>query len=107
MSANLETDLHNALVDTCRIAMEHGYPPTVFLGMLSQQGGLGAAKQLINSPVPQSGLDRLWELELLHISVEAHIVDERWASLFDDHELKEARERLIARNYKFPNQPNR
>ena len=107
MSANLELEFHNALVNTCRIAAKHGYPPTVFLRMLSQQGGLRTAKQLINSSPAQSGLDRLWELELLHISMEAHIVDERWASLFDDDEQREARERLTARNYKFPNQPNR
>lgn len=107
MPANLESEFHNALLNTCRIAAEHGYDPKYLKGMLSQHGGLEAAKRLINSPAPQYGLDRLWELELLHISVEAHIVDERWASLFDDHERKEARERLIARNYKFPNQPNR
>lgn len=107
MSANLEAEFHNAMLDTCRIAAEHGYNPTYFRRMLSQHGGLEAAKRLINSPGAQSGLDRLWELELLHISVEAHIADQRWASLFDDDEQREARERLIARNYKFPNQPNR
>lgn len=107
MSANLEAEFHNAMLNTCRTAVEHGYNPAYFREMVSQYGGLEAAKRLINSPAPQSGLDRLWELKLLHISVEAHIADLRWASLFDYDERREARKRLIARNYKFPNQPNR
>lgn len=107
MSANLEAEFHNALLNTCRIAAEHGYDPKYLREMLSQYGGLEAAKRLINSPAPQYGLDRLSRLKLLHISVEAHIADLRWASLFDYDERREARKRLIARNYKFPNQPNR
>ena len=107
MPANLEAEFHNALLNTCRIAAEHGYDPKYLRGMLSQHGGLEAAKRLINSPAPQYGLDRLAGLKLLHISVEAHVADMRWASLFDYDERTEARKRLIARNYKFPNQPNR
>lgn len=107
MPANLEAEFHNALLNTCRIAAEHGYDPKYLREMLSQHGGLGAAKRLINSPSPQYGLNRLARLKLLHISVEAHIADLRWASLFDYDERTEARKRLIARNYKFPNHSNR
>lgn len=107
MPTNLEAEFHKAMLDTCRIAAEHGYNPTYFRRMLSKYGGLEAAKRLINSSSPQYGLDRLCRLKLLHISVEAHVADERWASLFDYDERRKARKRLIDRNYKFPNQPNR
>ena len=99
MSDNSEVEFHNAMVEIYHIALEHGYPANRFLGMISEHGGLGAAKRLLASPEAQSGLDELWDRGLLHISMEALILNEHWQNFFTDDELEEARRRLTDRDY--------
>ena len=97
----LEAEFHKAMVGVYHAAAEHGYRPTYFLRMVSNYGGLEAAKRLINAPNAQSGLRELWQRGLLGVSLEALVLEERWKNLFIDDELQKARERLIAYGYKF------
>ena len=101
MPENLEAEFDEAMRDTYRRASEHGYRPTYFLQMIETHGGVGAAKRLLATPEHQSGLTRLWELDLLSISAEALVLQERWQSLFTDDERRKARERLKAHGYEF------
>lgn len=83
-------------------AGKYGYHPSYFLRMVHELGGLGAAKQLLSTDNPQSGLARLWELELLDNSMEALVIQEQWRELFSEEELQEARRRLREYGYTFP-----
>ena len=94
MNHNLSDRFHNAMVATYHEAAQHGFHATYFLNMLSQHGGVEAAKRLLSAPDEQAGLTRLWELDLLCISVEAHVLREPWSALFTNEEQQEARRRL-------------
>ena len=96
MTQKLEDEFHQAMVNLYHAAAEHGYYATYFLRMVTDYGGLTAARRLLSTPDHQSGLTRLWELRLLDISVEALILQERWENLFSDDERQTARDRLKA-----------
>ena len=99
MAENLVAEFHEAMLDTYRQALEHGYPARYFLRMVNERGGVGAAKRLLATPEHQSGLTELWKRSLLGISAEALVLQERWQSLFTDEERRAARERLKAHGY--------
>ena len=80
-------------------ATSFGYYPNYFLQMVAEQGGLAAAKQLINSIELSSGFRRLWCEGRLDLSVEAVAVREPWSALFTDRELAIARRRLTDLGY--------
>ncbi len=71
--------------------------------MVNQQGGLCTAKQLLNSPKHPEGLTKLWELGGLHRSMEALVIQDKWASLFAEQEIEVARKRLAELGFD-PNQ---
>lgn len=78
-----------------RAKSETGYNATIFLRMISERGGLDAAKYLINSPKPSDGYTHLYELGRLDLTVEAMVVEEaRWHQLFTSEELAKANARL-------------
>ena len=102
MAKNLESEFDEAMRDTYRRASEHGYNPSVFLGMINQHGGVGTAKRLLASRSYQSGLIRLRNLGLLNISSESLVLQEHWEPLFTDEERQIARERLSSHGYESP-----
>lgn len=77
-----------------RIVKETGYKPTAFVHMLQERGGLAAAQHLLAAPRPSSGFTTLWEMRRLDLTVEAAVLDNTWAGLFDSRELDVARRRL-------------
>ena len=91
---DIERRFHEEMVGIYREATEFGYYPNYFIQMVVDQGGLSAAKQLLNSSTPASGFVGLWEEQRLDLSVEALAVREPWSALFTDVELTEARRRL-------------
>ena len=99
MAMSLEKEFHREMEAIYHVAATLDYRPTYFLRMVQQHGGVAAAKQLLNAPVAQSGLTKLWERERLDISMEALVVQERWKPLFSDAERQTARERLQAFGY--------
>jgi len=65
---------------------ELGYNATRFLQMLSEQGGLATAKQLLWSDKPSDGFTTLWEHHRLELTVEAHVLHDEFGSLFTDED---------------------
>lgn len=72
---------------------ELGYVATRFLQMVSNSGGLTAARQLLKQP-PSDGFATLWKHRRLDLSVEAHVLLPRFRPLFTDAERDLARSRL-------------
>jgi len=75
---------------------ECGYTATRFLQMVNADGGLNAARKLLNTDEYSQGLTRLWEEKRLDISLEATVLQNPWSVLFTDQELDNARRKLEA-----------
>jgi hypothetical protein len=78
-----------------RALKEAGYKASYYFQMLSERGTLATAQALISATQPSEGFTRLWELRRLDLTVEYVALNPRWASLFIDAELAEARKRLL------------
>jgi hypothetical protein len=90
-----ERQFHQAMVAIHETAKrELGYNAIRFLQMISQQGGLATAKQLLQDDRPQEGFTTLWMHHRLDLTVEAHVLHQEFAMLFTDAERQQARERL-------------
>ena len=79
---------------------ECGYNASRFLQLLSSKGGVAAAKQLITKPGGTDGFTTLWEHNRLDLSVEAHVLKDRYYSLFTDAEREICMQRLIEFGYR-------
>lgn len=75
---------------------EVNYVASRFLSMVSEHGGLGAARILLASPDVSDGYTRLWEAGRLDLSVDFHALMPEFAPLFTEEEMRVARERLLA-----------
>jgi hypothetical protein len=99
-----ERDFHVAMVAIYETAKrELGYNATRFLQMLSQQGGLATARQLLWSDTPSDGFTTLWSHHRLELTVEAHVLQQPYLTLFTDDDRQRARERLAAYGWHEPN----
>jgi len=95
MSSRLEAEFDQAMRDIYHRALsECCYRATRFLQLVGERGGVAAAKQLLRSPGLPQGLTKLWELGRLDLSMEALILQDRWAGLFTEEEIAVARKRL-------------
>lgn len=99
--SKLESEFNEAMFSIYRQAKEEAkYNATVFLGMLSDRGGLPTAKYLVNASKPSDGYTNLYERGRLDLTVEAMIVENpRWHSLFTSEELAKAHKRLKDYHY--------
>ena len=79
-------------------AAKFGYRPTRFLEMVNTSGGVATAQQLLRKG-PSDGFTRLWAEGRLDLSVEAMVLQERWAPLFTAEDLETARARLEEAGY--------
>lgn len=78
--STLEKQGENEMLDIYITAKkECGYNAVRFLQLVSQKGGLAAAKQLINKPGGIDGFTTLWEHQRLDLSVEAHVLKPEYA----------------------------
>ena len=83
-----------------RAKSEAKYNATVFLNMLSERGGVGTAKFLINSKAESAGFGALYLAGRLDLTVEAMLIENPiWHTLFLPEELDRARSRLTKFNY--------
>ena len=95
MSRELENAFHQEMSSVYeRGRKECRYTATRFLQMVTDHGGLAAAKVLLAAPRISEGLTHLWEAKRLDISMEAMILREPWCQLFSQDELSVARKRL-------------
>lgn len=98
----VERQWHRTMVTIYETAKrELGYNATRFLQMVSEQGGLAAAKQLLWSDRPSDGFTFLWEHHRLELTVEAHVLHDEFISLFTDDDRQRALDRL--QQYGWPN----
>ena len=85
-----------------RAKEEAGYNATYFLQMLADAGPVATARRLVTSTQPSQGFTALWERGRLDLTVEAHLLQQRFAGLFTDDERDAARARLAAYGYQLP-----
>jgi Protein of unknown function DUF262 len=85
-----------------RALKEANYPARYFLEMLSTYGGLGTARKLLASAEVSSGFTALYERGRLDLTVEALVIQPRFASVFTDEETEIARQRLRDLGYSPP-----
>lgn len=95
----LEKEFQHAMIDVYENAKEYDYFATYFKQMLDKHQGVGAAKRLLEKQEIQTGLMKLWELKLLGQSMEALVIQPRFASLFTLAEIAEAQRRLEELGY--------
>jgi hypothetical protein len=96
---SLESELTDALRGTYEAAHKRGYVATYFLQMLEEFGGVETAKRLLAKSEPQTGLFELWNLGLLHESMEAIVLQDKYTDLFTEDELSAAHRRLHELGY--------
>lgn len=97
--SSLEDNFHVAMLRIYQTALDHGYHASYFKRMVDEHGGVEAAHRLLVGPETQSGLFRLWELNLLDSSVEALVIQERFQPLFSDEDIARAYQRLEELGY--------
>lgn len=71
-----------------------GYNASRFLQLISEKGGLIAAKQLISKENGTEGFAKLWEMKRLDLSVEALVLKEEYSELFTQEEKFMCKNRL-------------
>jgi hypothetical protein len=97
---DIERQFHKAMIEVYESAKrETGYNATRFLQMISEQGGVATARQLLHSPQVSDGFTALWERRRLDLAVEAVILRPEFDPLFSDEEREIARERLDSYGY--------
>ena len=100
--SNLEKQFENEMLGIYRTAKkECGYNAVRFLQLVSEKGGLAAAKQLINKTGGTDGFTTLWEHHRLDLSVEAHVLKPEYAELFTEEEKDICRNRLKEFGYNY------
>ncbi|WP_019227245.1 hypothetical protein [Sedimentibacter sp. B4] len=91
----LEKKFHKDMLSIYTTAKkELNYNATRFLQLVSEKGGLKAAKQLISKEDGTIGFEVLWEMGRLDLSIEAHVLKPEYVELFTDEERKICKERL-------------
>lgn len=92
---DVERRFHREMVSVYEEAKrEAGYTATRFLQMISELGGLEAARQLLHAAGASDGFTALWEKGRLDLSVEARVLKPLYEGLFSDEEREIARKRL-------------
>jgi hypothetical protein len=102
---DLPKRFHAAMVSIYERARdETGYVATRFLQMLAEHGGVETARRLISSDTPSDGFTTLWEKRRLDLTVETHVIDPAFRSLFSPSELRSAERRLSQHGYQLPHE---
>jgi len=97
----LEVRFNDAMVSIyTRAKVECDYTATRFLQMVTELGGLRAAKVLLQAAELSDGFTELWLRRRLDLTMEALIVENPvWHPLFTQEELQIARKRLTRCQY--------
>ena len=98
---DVRAEFERAMKDVyVRAKAEANYTATYFVGMLSNYGGLGTAQRLLASTEVSTGFAALYERGRLDLTVEALVIQPKFASLFTDEEIDIARQRLDQLGYR-------
>lgn len=91
----LEDKFHDDMNNIYIIAKkELKYNASRFIQLVSKEGGLQAAKQLISKSGSTYGFEILWEHNRLDLSVEALVLRPEYQTLFTEDEKEICRKRL-------------
>lgn len=92
---DLERKFHEDMINIYKVAnKELGYKPTRFLQLVSEKGGLKAAKILISKQGGTYGFEVLSEYNRLDLSVENYVLKAEYKELFTEDERKICKERI-------------
>lgn len=92
---NLEDMFHNDMVHIYKTAKkELGYNASRFIQLVSEKGGVQAAKQLIQKEGGTDGFTTLWQYHRLDLSVESYVIKDQYQKLFSDEERAICQNRL-------------
>jgi len=95
-----EAQFHDAMLGLYKTAIsEAGYNATRFLRMVSENGGMDAARTLLHASSVSEGYVALWERQRLDLTVEALVLQDKWKALFTPAEIEIARKRLAEYGY--------
>jgi hypothetical protein len=83
-------------------ARRRGYQASRFIQMVEQHGGVETARRLLATPTPQQGFTTLWEMGEPTLTVEFHVLQPEFTTLFSPTEKNEARKRLEAIGFRRP-----
>ena len=98
---DVRAEFERAMKDVyVRAKSEANYTATYFVGMLSNYGGLGTAQRLLASTQASTGFTTLYERGRLDLTVEALVIQPKFACLFTDKEIDIARQRLDQLGYR-------
>lgn len=90
-----EADFHKAMESLYyRTGMATGYWARRYLSSLKRHRGLAVAKRLLARTHRGTGFETLVQAQRADLSVEALVLEQHYAHLFEPTELEEARERL-------------
>ena len=90
----LEQEFAARLQDALRQTHALNYSPTRIESMLEELGAVDLARAFVNSGVLQHGLTTMAKLGRKHLTVEAIMLEPKFASLFSADELQHAAHRL-------------
>lgn len=101
MAVEREQQFHEAMVNIYQVAKRDlHYNATRFIQMVAEQGGVGAARQLLHASSVSDGFTTLWLAKRLDLSVEAHVLRPEYSELFTAEERNIAQGRLDAYGYR-------
>ena len=101
MAVDREQEFHGAMVNIYQVAKRDlHYNATRFIQMVAEQGGVGAARQLLHASTVSDGFSTLWLAKRLDLSVEAHVIRPEYAELFTAEERNIAQRRLEEYGYR-------
>lgn len=89
----MRDEFDSAIRTTIARCHEIGYPPRILENMINRAHPVEVAKNLVRSGI-QTGIRRLTTLGRQDLTVEAIMLEERFAPLFTESELETARWRL-------------
>ena len=84
LEKKFNADMHNIYIAAKK---ELGYNASRFMQLVSQKGGVQAAKQLIATDGGTYGFEILWEYKRLDLTVEAHVIKDEYKELFTEKEI--------------------
>ena len=102
MKTRAEIEFHNEVVRGAKALKSDGYNPVRFMHMVYDIGAPDAARQLIGASGTSDGFTTLYEMQLLHMSIEAMALLPWYASLFTPPQITSARARLAAHQFNVP-----
>ena len=96
----LEQKFQEELINNCRLAEEKcGYRFTRFLQTVEKFGAVKTAKEILRKGRQSEGFDKLQQAGLLKLTMEALMIDKKYADLFTDDEVNSCYELLCEYGY--------